>query len=96
MSHSTPEPLRFPPVAGVTVRAEFGGGAMSSDIGPLIFRGVDQQIGLIDRLVQAVDNRRHPSYIEHPLHDPGVVTNHLATGTAPAWIAPHHSPLLES
>ena len=69
MFDSTPEPLRFPPVAGLTVRAEFDGGAMSSDIGPLILRGVDQQIGLIDRLVQAVDDRRHPSYIEHPLHD---------------------------
>ena len=42
---------------------------MSSDFGPLILRGVDQQIGLIDRLVQAVDDRRHPAYIAHPLHD---------------------------
>ena len=69
MSQSSPEPLRFPPVAGLTVRAEFDGGAMSSDFGPLILRGVDQQIGLIDRLVQAVDDRRHPAYIAHPLHD---------------------------
>ena len=45
MSQSTPEPLRFPPVAGRTVRADFDGGAMSSDVGPLILRGVDQQIG---------------------------------------------------
>jgi hypothetical protein len=69
MSQSTPEPLRFPPVAGLTVRAEFDGGALSSDFGPLILRGVDQRIGLIDRLVQAVDDRRHPSYIAHPLRD---------------------------
>jgi hypothetical protein len=33
-------------VAGLTVRADFDGGAMSSDIGPLILRGVDRQIGL--------------------------------------------------
>jgi len=69
MSQSSPEPLCFPPAAGLTVRAEFDGGAMSSDFGPLILRGVDQQIGLIDRLVQAVDDRRHPAYIAHPLHD---------------------------
>ena len=69
MSQSTPEQLRFPPVAGLTVRAAFDGGALSSDFGPLILRGVDQQIGLIDRLVQAVDDQRHPSYIEHPLRD---------------------------
>ena len=69
MDQPSPESLRFPPVAGMTVRAEFDGGAMSSDFGPLILRGVDQQIGLIDRLVRAVDDRRHPSYIEHPLRD---------------------------
>ncbi len=69
MDQSIPEPLRFPPVAGLTVRAEFDGGAMSSDFGSLILRGVDRQIGLIARLTQAVDDRRHPSYIEHPLHD---------------------------
>ena len=69
MSYSTSEPLCFPPVAGMTLRAEFDGGAMSSDFGPLILRGVDRQIGLIERLTQAVDDRRHPSYIKHPLHD---------------------------
>ena len=69
MSQSTPEPLRFPPVDGLTVRADFDGGAMSSDFGPLILRGVDQQIGLTERLAQAIDDQRHPSYITHPLRD---------------------------
>lgn len=69
MFYSTSEPLCFPPVAGMTLRAEFDGGAMSSDFGPLILRGLDQHIGLIDRLVQAVDDRRHPSYVAHSLHD---------------------------
>ena len=69
MSHSTPDVLRFPPVAGLMVRAAFDGGALSSDFGPLILRGIDQQIGLIDRLVDAVNDRRHPSYIDHPLRD---------------------------
>ena len=35
MFDSSPEPLRFPPVAGLTARAAFDGGAMSSDFGPL-------------------------------------------------------------
>ena len=60
MSQSTPEPLRFPPVDGLTVRADVDGGAMSSDVGPLILRGVDQQIGLTERLAQAIDDQRHP------------------------------------
>jgi hypothetical protein len=69
MSQSTPEPLRFPPVDGLTVRADFDGGAMSSDFGPLILRGVDQQIALTERLAQAIEDQRHPSYITHPLRD---------------------------
>lgn len=69
MSKSTPEQLRFPPVAGLTVRAEFDGGAMSSDFGPMILRGVDRQIGLTERLAEAFDDRRHPSYTDHPLRD---------------------------
>lgn len=69
MDQSTSESLRFPPVAGMTVRAEFDGGALSSDFGPLILRGIDRQIGLIDRLTSAVDDQRHPSYITHSLRD---------------------------
>lgn len=69
MSKSTPTQLRFPPVAGFTVRADFDGGALSSDFGPLLLRGVDQQIGLIDRLARAIDDRRHASYIDHSLSD---------------------------
>jgi hypothetical protein len=44
MSKFTQERLRFPPVDGLSVRADFDGGAMSSDIDPLILRDVDQQI----------------------------------------------------
>ena len=67
MSKSTPEQLRFPPVAGLSVRGDFDGGAMSSDFGPMILRGVDHQIGLTERLANAFNDRRHPSYTDHPL-----------------------------
>jgi len=67
MSHSTQEQLRFPPVEGLTVRGEFDGGALSSDFGPLLLRGIDRQIGLTQRLAGAFHDRRHPSYIEHTL-----------------------------
>jgi len=69
MSQSTQESLRFPPVDGLSVRAEFDGGVMSSDFGLLILRGVDRQIGLIERLAEAIDDQRHPAYIDHPLRD---------------------------
>jgi Transposase DDE domain group 1 len=67
VSESTPEQLRFPPVAGFTVRGDFDGGAMSSDFGPMILRGIDRQIGLTERLADAFDDKRHPSYVDHAL-----------------------------
>jgi hypothetical protein len=63
------EQLRFPPSAGFTVRADFKGGEVSSDLGALILSAVDQRIGLMERLTQAVKDVRHPSYITHSLRD---------------------------
>lgn len=69
MPYSSPKQLCFPPVTGYTVRADFEGGALSSDFGPLLLRGVDRQIGLTERLAAAVREKRHRSYIDHPLRD---------------------------
>lgn len=69
MSDSIPTQLRFPAIAGLTVRADFEGGAVSSDFGALLLHGVDRQTGLITRLASAIQDRRHPSYIDHTLTD---------------------------
>jgi hypothetical protein len=69
MFHSTPKQLCFPPVTGQTLRADFEGGAWSSDFGALLLRGVDRQIGLTERLAAAMRDKRHQSYIDHPLRD---------------------------
>jgi len=69
MAYSTPEQLCFPPIAGYTIRADFDGGALSSDFGALLLRGIDRQIGFTERLAAAVRDKRHPSYIDHPLRD---------------------------
>jgi hypothetical protein len=69
MFHATPKQLCFPPVAGQTLRADFEGGALSSDFGALLLRGVDRQIGLTERLAAAIHDKRHQSYIDHPLRD---------------------------
>ena len=66
---TTQTQLRFPAIAGFTVRADFDGGAMSSDFGALLLRGVDHQTGLIERLAAAIEDKRHPSYIDHSLTD---------------------------
>ena len=69
MIHSTPTQLRFPTIAGFSVRTDFNGGAMSSDFGALLLHGIDRQTGLIDRMASAIHDRRHPSYIDHTLND---------------------------
>ena len=69
MSNSSPAQLRFPSMPGFTIRGDFDGGAMFSDFGPILLRGVDQQIGLTQRLSDAFDDKRHPSYIAHAIRD---------------------------
>jgi hypothetical protein len=65
----TPKQLRFPTAAGFTVRADFTGGEVSSDLGALLLAAVDRRIGLIGRLVEAMGDSRDPRYITHPLRD---------------------------
>lgn len=65
----TPEQLRFPSVPGFTVRADFAGGEISSDLGALLLAAVDRRTGLIDRLAKAIADHRHISYIKHTLRD---------------------------
>src|SRR5262245_7594853 len=69
MSDCSPKQLCFPPLAGQTIRADFDGGALSSDFGALLLRGIDRQIGLTERLAAAIRDKRHQSYIDHPLRD---------------------------
>lgn len=69
MPYSSPKQLCFPPAAGQTIRADFEGGALSSDFGALLLRGVDLQSGLTARLAAAIHDKRHQSYIDHPLRD---------------------------
>ena len=67
--NSTPEQLRFASIPAYSVRADFAGGGLSSDLGPVLLRGVDLQIGLTKRLAAALPDRRHQSYIDHSYHD---------------------------
>jgi len=69
MSKTISEQLRFPPVSGMSVRAAFDGGALSSDFGVLLLAGVDRQMGLTERLTVSFTDRRHASYVDHALAD---------------------------
>jgi hypothetical protein len=98
MRYSTPEHLRFPPIPGYPVRADFDGGALSSDFGVLLLRGIDRQMGLTERRAAAVRDKRHPSHIAHPLRDlfaPRI--SHIASGYADSNDANslRHAPLFQ-
>ncbi len=67
--NSTSEQLRFASIPGHTIRADFAGGGLSCDLGPLLLRGVDRQIGLTERINAAVVDTRHASYITHSQRD---------------------------
>jgi len=69
MADCSPKQLCFPPLAGQTIRADFEGGALSSDFGALLLRGIDRQIGLTERFTAAIRDKRHQSYIDHPVRD---------------------------
>jgi hypothetical protein len=66
MAYTTPAQLHFPPLPGYPVRADCAGGALSSDFGALVWRGLARQIGLTARLAAARRERRPPSSIAHP------------------------------
>lgn len=67
--NSTSEQLRFASIPAHSILADFTGGGLSSDLGPVLLRGVDLQIGLTRRLAAALPDRRHQSYINHSYHD---------------------------
>ena len=67
--NSTPEQLRFPSIPGYTVRADFKGGELSSDLGAVVLGAIDRRIGLITRLTAAITDSRDARYITHPLRD---------------------------
>jgi len=69
MTKATLKQLNFPTVDGLSVRASFDGGAMSSDFGSLLVAGVDLQLGLTARLADAFADKRHISYITHDMHN---------------------------
>ena len=58
--NSTQEQLRFASIPGSTIRADFAGSGLSSDLGPLLVKGVDRQISLTERVCAALNNTRHP------------------------------------
>lgn len=69
MTQDTKHGLSFARIFEKKVEADFDGGTLTSDGGAPVLREVDAQVGVIDRLVAAIRDRRHPSYVKHSIKD---------------------------
>jgi hypothetical protein len=69
MGKDTKNVLSFASIFGKKVEADFDGGTLTSDGGALFLREVEAQVGVIDRIVAAIRDRRHASYVHHSLRD---------------------------
>ncbi len=62
-------PLNFHPVDGLTVRASFDGGSMSSDFGAILMRETALQSQLLTKLAAAISDSRRQTHIKHSMQD---------------------------
>ena len=61
--------LAFANVSGKKIEADFDGGMTTSDGGVLLLRQADARTGIVDRIVEAMSDQRHQSYIDHTYTD---------------------------
>ena len=66
---SSSEPMELTPVKGKKVIADFDGGQISSDGGALLLKETEQQVGIIEALNAALNDRRDQRYVIHPLSE---------------------------
>ena len=57
----------LPAVAGKPVHIGFDGGLMTSDAGILLLAGIEQRLGIAERLANCIEDRRAPERVRHTL-----------------------------
>ena len=61
--------VSFASLSGKPVEATFDGGILTSDSGVMLLREVEARTGILHRMVAALTDRRHQSYVHHPMMD---------------------------
>ena len=61
--------VSFASLLGKQVEATFDGGILTSDSGVMLIREVEARTGILHRMVAALTDRRHQSYVHHPMMD---------------------------
>jgi len=67
MNKHNNQTMLFKEFFGKKVEVDFNGGEISSDAGLLFLRETESQIGIIDKVADAIHDKRHPSYIKHQI-----------------------------
>lgn len=67
MPKDTKQTMLFQEIFGKKVQVDFNGAQNSSDAGVLFLREMEQEIGIIERIVQVLHDHRHQSYVKHDL-----------------------------
>ena len=61
--------MSFASLSGKQVDSTFDGGILTSNSGAMLLREVEAKIGILYRIVEAITDRRHPSYVDHQTVD---------------------------
>jgi hypothetical protein len=61
--------LEFHAFGSRDVVGRFDGGRITSDVGGLLLREVDQRLGMLHRLAGCFDDYRNPNSVEHSVHE---------------------------
>ena len=56
-------------IFGKRLDLAFDGGILTSDSGVLLLREVEAKMGILSRIIEAIKDRRHPSYVAHSVAD---------------------------
>jgi hypothetical protein len=67
MAKDTKQMMLFKDISGKKVEVDFDGGDMSSDAGVLFLRETESDIGIINKVAEAIVDKRHPSYVKHKM-----------------------------
>jgi len=67
MAENTTQTMLFKEFFSKKVAVDFNGGEVSSDAGLLFLRATEAQIGIINRVANAIHDHRHPSYVKHQM-----------------------------
>ena len=61
--------LSFASLSGKPVEVTFDGGVLTTDVGVMLLREAEARIGILHRMVAALTDHRHQSYVHHSMTD---------------------------